>query len=94
MKKILSYCLILLSFLIFSPLGIAEAKTATSPKPTAAKTQTSKKAPKIVWTAAALKELRKVPAFVRAIVKAKINNYAAQHKIKTITPKLVKSIHV
>jgi hypothetical protein len=48
----------------------------------------------VVWTAGALKELRKVPRFVRPTVKAKITNYAKAHHIKTITAAIYKSIKV
>ncbi len=49
---------------------------------------------KIIWTAAALRELRRVPRFVRATVRAKVNAYAIKHHIKVITPKIYNSIHV
>jgi hypothetical protein len=49
---------------------------------------------KVAWTAGALKELNKVPRFVRPTVKAKITNYAKAHNIKTITAAIYKSIRV
>jgi hypothetical protein len=73
--------------------SVAQAKQAVN---TAHKKTTTSKisATKVVWTAGALKELRKVPRFVRPTVKAKITNYAKSHHIKTITAAIYKSIRV
>lgn len=71
------------------------AKTTTTASKT--KTTTSKSvkiSAKVTWTPAALRELNRVPRFVRSSVKKKINDYAIKHKIKVITPKIYNSIHV
>lgn len=91
MKKNIFAFLIIAVLLTALPSGMAEAKTKTNSK---SKISTNKKTAAVTWTAAALKELRKTPSFVRAIVKAKITNYAIRHKIKVITPAIVKNTRV
>lgn len=92
-KKI--FLIILVSILLV--LSLNANFTNAAGKTTKQKVAVSKKvkAPvKVTWTAAALKELRRVPLFARATVKAKINAYAVKHRIKVITQKIYKSIHV
>jgi hypothetical protein len=94
MKKFLFSFLILLFILIGLPFGAAQASTKAAVKSKTTKVLKAQKASAVVWSASALRELKKIPRFVRGTVKAKITNYAIKHKIKTITGALVKSIKV
>lgn len=82
---------LLLGFAFNAGPAVAAGKAA---KPKIAAGKKAKVSAKVVWTPAALRELRRVPRFVRAMVKAKINAYAVKHNIKVITPKIYNSIHI
>jgi len=76
-------------------LNTCSAKTTSkAPKPGITASKKVAAPAKVVWTAAALKKLRRVPRFARAVMKAKINAYAIKHNIKVITAEIYDSIHV
>ncbi len=49
---------------------------------------------RVTWASGALRELYRIPSFVRPTVKAKIENYARSHGIRLITASLYKSLRI